>query len=118
MKLTLTVAALIGLFATSAVATREWVYNDHRRSLDLQEHFERTVTKHAHLCKRWDAARCLDDEDKPSPWEMEYLQRKTAKIEKQDAEHAVEKINALWNKWIVEEAERMSKGKKVDKSLE
>jgi hypothetical protein len=49
---------------------------------------------------------------------MEYLQRKTAKIEKQDAEHAVEKINALWNKWIVEEAERMSKGKKVDKSLE
>ena len=42
MKLTLTVAALIGLFATSAVATREWVYNDHRRSLNLQEHLERS----------------------------------------------------------------------------
>jgi hypothetical protein len=34
---------------------------------------------------------------------MEYLERKTAKIEKQDAENAVELINALWEKWNVAE---------------
>ncbi|OAG13294.1 hypothetical protein CC77DRAFT_1085524 [Alternaria alternata] len=122
MKFTLIITAL-SFFATSAVATREWSYNDHRRSV-----FEASLeqgrscltppakAKHADLCKRWDGPRCLDDEDKPSPWEMNYLERKTAKTERQEAGDAIEKIHALWNKWNAEQADMLSKVKKGGKT--
>ncbi|KAH6838707.1 hypothetical protein B0T12DRAFT_494426 [Alternaria alternata] len=122
MKFTLVITAL-GFFATSATAIREWSYNDHRRSVVLAslEQGQSCLTspakaKHADLCKRWDGPRCLDDEDKPSPWEMNYLERKTAKIEKQEAEDAVEKIHALWNKWNAEQVDMLSKVKKGGKA--
>ncbi|CAN9154471.1 unnamed protein product [Alternaria alternata] len=114
MKFTLVITAL-GFFATSATAIREWSYNDHRRSVVLAS-LEQAKAKHADLCKRWDGPRCLDDEDKPSPWEMNYLERKTAKIEKQEAEDAVEKIHALWNKWNAEQVDMLSKVKKGGKA--
>ena len=143
MKFTLVITAL-SFFATSATATREWSYNDHRRAIALasleQGNYPAAHTlllpsplylclvpgqscltppakaKHADLCKRWDGPRCLDDEDKPSPWEMNYLERKTAKIEKHEAEDAVEKIHALWNKWNAEQADMLSKVKKGGKT--
>jgi hypothetical protein len=143
MKFTLIITAL-SFFATSAVATREWSYNDHRRSVfeaSLEQGNYSTAhtilllpplhlclvpgrscltppakAKHADLCKRWDGPRCLDDEDKPSPWEMNYLERKTAKIERQEAGDAVEKIHALWNKWNAEQADMLGKVKKGGKT--
>jgi hypothetical protein len=143
MKFTLVITAL-GFFATSATAIREWSYNDHRRSVVLasleqgNQPAAHTLllpsplhlclvpsqscltspakAKHADLCKRWDGPRCLDDEDKPSPWEMNYLERKTAKIEKHEAEDAVEKIHALWNKWNAEQVDMLSKVKKGGKA--
>jgi hypothetical protein len=41
MKLTFTILTVVGLFTASAVAGRSWVYNDHRRSEELQENLKR-----------------------------------------------------------------------------
>ena len=47
---------------------------------------------------------------------MNYLERKTAKIEKHEAEDADEKIHALWNKWNAEQVDMLSKVKKGGKT--
>ncbi|KAG9187057.1 hypothetical protein G6011_10165 [Alternaria panax] len=47
---------------------------------------------------------------------MNYLERKTAKIEKQETEKSVEKIHALWDKWHAEQVELLTKVKKGGKA--
>ncbi|KAL1791760.1 hypothetical protein ACET3X_009511 [Alternaria dauci] len=114
MKFTLAIVALASV-ATTALANREWTYNDSHRAA-VSEILKQITAKHAHLCKRWDGPRCVDDEDKPSPWEMNYLERKTAKIEKQEAEDSVEKIRDLWEKWSADQKDMLSKVKKGGKA--
>ncbi|KAI4605230.1 hypothetical protein J4E81_010453 [Alternaria sp. BMP 2799] len=110
MKFTTILAAVAGLFAASAVAHEQWVYNDHRRPRaqpavpKMTDDYVQTAEDKS-LCARWDGPRCLDDEEGPNIFDEEERKRQELQSPKEKQEEALaelKKIQKIWEGYHAE----------------
>ncbi|KAI4606751.1 hypothetical protein J4E83_009896 [Alternaria metachromatica] len=106
MKFTTILAVVAGLFAASAAAHEQWVYNDHRRprTVDKTNDYVPTAEDKS-LCARWDGPRCLDDEEGPNIFDEEERKRQELQSPKEKREEALaelEKIQKVWEGYHAE----------------
>ncbi|KAI4643148.1 uncharacterized protein J4E79_011309 [Alternaria viburni] len=104
MKLTTILAAVAGLFATSAVAHEQWVYNDHRRPRaqgavpKIADDYVPTAEDKS-LCARWDGPRCLDDEEGPNIFDEEERERQELQSPEEKREEALQELKKIEKIW-------------------
>ncbi|KAI4637055.1 hypothetical protein J4E93_010722 [Alternaria ventricosa] len=111
MKFTTILAAVAGLFAASAVAHEQWVYNDHRRPMPIAQRAVAKTSAYVQtaedksLCARWDGPRCLDDEEGPNIFDEEERKRQelqSPREKKEEALQELKKIQKIWDGYHAE----------------
>jgi DnaJ-domain-containing protein 1 len=70
-----------------------------------------TIAAHEALCARWDGPRCLDDEDKPSPFDEDYLEHRSPETEREEALRTFERSKKNWELYFRELEKMKSEGK-------
>ncbi|KAI4700501.1 hypothetical protein J4E89_010953 [Alternaria sp. Ai002NY15] len=103
MKFTTILAAVASLFAASAIAHEQWVYNDHRRPI-AQRAVAKTndyvqTAEDKSLCARWDGPRCLDDEEGPNIFDEEERKRQELQSPQEKREEALQELKKIEKIW-------------------